>query len=136
MMKEYIFIMKKKIALVSIAVLILLSYGVYKAFFDTNLSNLDGRGTLIREVVNPFNSNIKARVFTIDDGGATVRPSLRVAANSNEGSFEDTTVFWYYPLSEMDSTTIEWIDESSFEINQIVIDINDKTTWFNWKEAN
>lgn len=65
----------KKIGAISIVIFILISYGIYKVFFDTNLSNLDGRGSLVEEVSNPFNEDIEATIFHIDDGGATVRPS-------------------------------------------------------------
>lgn len=123
----------KKVWIAILLCIAIFAYGVYWAFFDNTLSRVDGRGELIETIPNSTHSMV-ASTYLIDDGGATVRPSLRVSVTSAEENFNNTTVFWHYPASEMKSTDIEWIDENSFVINGIQVDIDDEETWYHWRK--
>lgn len=100
----------------------------------TQLPELNGKGELIESFQSPNNSYI-AKSYLIDDGGATVASQIRVGITSVKSNkspeFNDDTVYWEY---RADSAEIKWISEDTILINGKKVDINDKETYYNWKD--
>ncbi|MFC0187244.1 DUF5412 family protein [Fictibacillus aquaticus] len=104
---------------------VLIVFGII--LFDVTNVKLDElpKGKFLSEHSSPFNDNV-AKAYLIDDGGATVRASIRVEVG--DGS-EAETIYWNYDES---SVNIKWLDKETIEINGHILNIYDET--YHWKD--
>ncbi|GAA0182021.1 hypothetical protein SH2C18_44670 [Clostridium sediminicola] len=101
-------LLKKKIAIILIIVLALLSYGVYWAFY--HMGRLP-KGEFITEVQSPDGKyTIKAYVSE----GTLSAPAVRAELNYNEKIKKSKNIYWNY---REDHANIEWIDNVTVIIN-------------------
>ncbi|RCX08890.1 hypothetical protein DFR58_1401 [Anaerobacterium chartisolvens] len=100
--------MKKFISVIVIIILIL-SYGIYRAFFDMN--NLP-EGRLISEVHSP-NGEYTIKAY-ISDGDATTSYAVRGELIFNTIKKNPKNIYWNY---REDNAKIEWIDNDTVIIN-------------------
>ena len=101
--------MKKKITLIAIIIISILTYGVYWAFFDM------GRlptGESISEVQSP-NGTYTVKAY-LTDGGATVSYAIRGELNFNNSRKKPKNIYWNYREEKAD---IEWINDDTVVIN-------------------
>jgi hypothetical protein len=127
----------KKVLLIVVApilVVLIILFLILYSFINVSLVGLNGNGELQDTFISP-DKEYKAELFNINKGGATVGDQERVGITSlkdNNKKFDDETIYWLYPAEE--ETQVEWKGKSLIEINGTVIDINDKSTYYNWKK--
>lgn len=107
--------MGKKILVIIVIIVLILSYGTYRAFFD--MDNLP-KGKLISEVQSPDGKyTIKAY---ISDAGATTAYAIRGELDFNTKSRKPKNIYWNY---REDKAVIEWIDNDTVVINGYKLDV-------------
>lgn len=127
----------KKVLLIvvsSILTVLIVLILIINSFINVKLSDLNGQGELQATHYSP-NEGYIAEVFVINKGGATVDYQARVGITSlkDDGEqFSDETVYWIYPAEA--ETKVRWESENSLTINGKFININDKSTYYNWKQ--
>ena len=110
--------MKKKILLIVIIFISILTYGVYWAFFDM------GRlptGELISEVQSP-NGTYTVKAY-LTSGGATISYAIRGELNFNNSRKRPKNIYWNYREEKAD---IEWINEDTVVINGYELQVPDE----------
>ncbi|MCJ7842208.1 DUF5412 domain-containing protein [Lederbergia sp. NSJ-179] len=117
-------------------VIIFLFFILDSLFFNISLDRLNGTGEKQEEYTSP-NGKYKAEFFIINKGGATADFQERVSITSlkdNKKEFKDKTIYWLYPSKE--NTTIQWKDDNTIIINDKIINIHNKKSYYNWKKDN
>lgn len=100
--------MKKKIVVIIFSVIIILSYGVYWAFFD--MGRLP-KGKLIAEVQSP-DGNYTLRAYV--SGTSLSADAVRGELNYNKMKKKPRNIYWNYKESSAD---IKWKDNVTVVIN-------------------
>ena len=101
--------MKKKIILISIIIISILTCGIYWAFFD--MARLP-TGELISEVQSP-NGSYAVKAY-LANGGATTSYAVRGELNFNNSRKRPKNIYWNY---REEKAKIEWINEDIVSIN-------------------
>ncbi|MPW26441.1 hypothetical protein GC105_11635 [Alkalibaculum sp. M08DMB] len=95
---------------------------------------MNGRGEFKEEFLSP-NQEYVAGSYLVDDGGATVRAQVRVGITSKQNAekqYDDETIYWEMN-TDKDIAKVIWLNEHIISVNDIMIDIHDKKTYYNWK---
>ncbi len=107
--------MKKKIMVIILVIIAILSYGVYWAFFS--MSRLP-KGDLISEVQSP-NGTYTIKAYRTN-GGSTTSYAIRGELNFDKLNKKPVNIYWNY---REDKAIIEWIDDDTVMINDHELDV-------------
>lgn len=107
--------MKRKIVISILIIIVILSYGVYWAFFD--MSRLP-KGELISEVQSP-KGTYTIKTYLIN-GGATTSYAIRGELNFNTVNKKPKNIYWNY---REDKAIIKWGDDDTVIINGYELNI-------------
>ncbi len=101
--------MKKKLIVISLIIILVLTFGVYWIFFD--MTSLP-KGELISQAESPKGTyTIKAY---LTNGGATTSYAIRGELNFNKSKKKPKNIYWGYRLED---AHIKWIDDDTVSIN-------------------
>lgn len=107
---------------------------IVNSFMSVSLKDLKGKGDYVEAFSSP-NDEYEATMFVIF-GNATNGNQVRVAINSKKDGkkeFDDETIYWLYPVDE-NLVDVSWVDNQIIEINDQIIDIKEKKTYYNWRK--
>lgn len=107
--------MKKKIIVVILIIVAIVSYGIYWAFFD--MSRLP-KGELISEVQSP-NGTYTIKAY-LTNGGATTSYAIRGELNFNTVNKKPKNIYWNY---KEDKAIIRWVNDDTVIINGYRLDV-------------
>lgn len=107
--------MKKKIVILFVIILIILSYGIHWMFFD--MSRLP-KGELIEQKTS-LNGTYTIRAYK-SDGGATTSYAILGELNFNKVNKRPKNIYWNY---REEKAVIEWIDDDTDIINGHELDV-------------
>ena len=106
--------MRKKVVIIFLIIIVLLSYGVYWAFFD--MGRLP-KGTFLTEVVSP-NGDYTIKAYVSETSLSA--PAMRGELNYNNIKKKPKNIYWDY---RQDTAKIEWIDNTTVIINGHKLDV-------------
>ncbi|MBM7608766.1 DUF5412 family protein [Ureibacillus composti] len=132
---------KRKVIIITILspiVIIVSLFLILNSYISVDLKELNGKGELEESFISP-NGQYQANSYIINEGGATVAFQNRVSVTSitdENKEFDDETIYWLYRAEDL---IIEWQDNNTIVISNEtngdkIIDINDPTTYFNYKD--
>lgn len=101
--------MKKRIILIFIIIISILTYGIYWAFFD--MGRLPA-GELISQVQSP-NGTYTVKAY-LTNGGATTSYAIRGELNFNKSRKKPKNIYWNY---RQEKANIEWVNDDKVIIN-------------------
>lgn len=101
--------MKKKIVFFMLIIIVILSYGVYWAFFD--IGRLP-KGELISEAISP-NGEYTVKAY-VSDGGATTDFAVLGVLKYNTKDKKSKNIYWNY---HEDTANIKWVDNDTVIFN-------------------
>lgn len=102
------------VASILLIVFVLISYGIYWAFFD--IQHIDGQ-----EIITVSDSPDSSYTVTayLNSGGATTDYAVLCAVKNNKTG-KERNIYWNYHCSTAD---IQWLDDKTASINGIELDV-------------
>ncbi|MEW8974012.1 MAG: DUF5412 domain-containing protein [Tissierellaceae bacterium] len=107
--------MMRKIMIIILIIIAILSYGIYWLFFD--MERLPKHKLVAQEISSNGTYTIKAYR---SDGGATVSYAILGELNYNKINRKPKNIYWNY---REDKAIIEWIDDNTVIINGHKLDV-------------
>ncbi|WP_409969109.1 DUF5412 domain-containing protein [Bengtsoniella intestinalis] len=104
----------KIVLVILITVIGLLGFGIYSAFFT--IQNIEGQEIL--GVSESLDGTYSLSMY-LNNGGATTSYAVLGTLKNNETG-KEKNIYWQYKCEQ---ATVEWIDDTTVEINGIVLDI-------------